>query len=80
MAKKTLAERPEFNVDIWNAFAVLSAQRDGGFSGITPIPVSEVMAYCDLRGMTDPDTRTLYLRGVTALDQEWREKHGTSGT
>lgn len=53
--------------DLWNAYNSLSGSRRIGLSA-GPIPVSEVLSYCELVGIADLDERELLLTVVQTLD------------
>lgn len=53
----------------WEAFTVLNQSRPPGFSGISPIPLSEVAAYCDLFGFSKPRARAEMVREVRRIDR-----------
>lgn len=55
-------------------------QGTGAGWGYEPISISEILAYCELRGLRDPDTRERIRSGVMALDEALREHHGKTGT
>lgn len=74
MKSKTLDERPELFPDIqwiWEAFQVLGRSRPYGYGGPLPIPTSEVLAYCQLRGIHTWDDREDLIYFVNVLDNEW---------
>lgn len=62
---------------LWRAWERLAWSRPVGF-GMGAIPVSEVLSYCQLRGIRDLDQRERILWAVQALDkaflQHWAEK------
>lgn len=60
-------------VEGWNAFQHLSSARSGGLAGPAPIPISEVLAYCVLVGINDPDDREDLMGQIRALDLEYLE-------
>jgi hypothetical protein len=63
--------------DVWylEAFQSLSAARSNGFSGAEPIAISEIVAYLNLEGVTDPQERRRFLNLVQLLDSEWMKFH-----
>ena len=71
-----LDSRPEVPDDlvwVWNAFWTLSGSRSAGF-GLNPIPISEILAYCDLLGHDSLENRYMLLRIVKLLDAHYLEK------
>lgn len=66
-----LAERPEVPVDLWpylEAWVILSRARPPGRA---PVPVSEILAFLDVRRIMEPELRREYAELVTALDHEY---------
>jgi len=64
---------------LWQAFVFLNKSRSPSMDGIAPIPVSEILAYCELFRITNPDDRERLLYAVKAMDGafiEWNETHG----
>lgn len=64
---------------LWQAFVFLNKSRPQGFEGIAPIPVSEILAYCELFRITNADDRERLLHAVKAMDGafiEWNEANG----
>ena len=54
----------------YNAFTDLSASRpSGGMGGASAIPISEVLAFCELLGIANLRERAKYLRIVRELDR-----------
>jgi len=65
-----LDQMPEVEEDArpyLKAFHFLSGSRRTGF-GPSYIPLTEIIAYCDLILLTDPDTRFLYAQIIQELD------------
>ena len=65
-----LDQMPEVEKNIWpylKAFNFLSSSRRMGF-GPGYIPLSEIVVYCDLILIDDPDTRFLYAQIIQELD------------
>lgn len=58
---------PRFRM-FWSAFWSLSGSRGASMGGAMPIPVSEVLAYCNLICLRDVGLRMSVLRIVQALD------------
>ena len=61
---------PDLNLD-WKAFMVLSGSRQTGMNGPLNITVSEVLSYCELLGINDPDSRVILLERIQILDSEY---------
>lgn len=65
------------DLEFLTAFRELDAARSVGFSAPDPIPVSEVKAYCDLRGIVSSELRAKYLKLIRVLDRvylkHWHE-------
>ena len=59
---------------LWEAWQALQWSRDVGF-GIGAIPVSEVLAYCALMGISDLDQRERLLRAIQRLDEVFLKHH-----
>jgi uncharacterized protein (DUF1015 family) len=53
----------------WNAFQSLSGRRYVNEHGQQPIQISEIVAYADLLGITDPDDREDLLYHIEAMDR-----------
>ena len=53
----------------WTAFQTLSGRRQINEHGHQPIQVTEIVAYADLMGITDPDDREDLLYHIDALDR-----------
>ena len=64
------------NMTAWQAFQMLRGSRQIGFGGVSPIPFSEIMAYCDHIGIEDANERQRLARFVMALDATEREEYG----
>ena len=65
---------PELFQDLmfdWSAFVILSGSRQVGMGGACAIPVSEIVAYCELIGITDSECRVTLLRRIQILDGEY---------
>lgn len=60
----------------WGAFNALRGSRQIGFGGVSPIPFSEIMAYCDHAGIDCQIQRERLVRFVQALDYTERVEHG----
>ena len=68
-----LESKPDLYDDLrplWQAFWQLSRCRPSGW-GPSAIPVSEIVAYLDLRHITDPDTRVEWADLIAVMDNEW---------
>jgi len=68
------------NVTAWSAFQMLRGSRQIGFGGVSPIPFSEIMAYCRHIGIEDATERQRLARFVMALDAAEREEYGRANT
>ena len=68
------------NLTAWIAFNALRNSRPIGFSGVAPIPFSEIMAYCAHAGIDCPIERQRLARFVSALDRSEREEYGRANT
>jgi hypothetical protein len=53
---------------IWEGFMVLSTCRQYGMSAPQPIPLSEILAYCEYHQIDDVDERDEFLYHVQKLD------------
>lgn len=60
---------------LWQAYHHLRGSRSIGF-GVSPIPFSEMAAYCDWAGLTCPIERAFLVRAMTELDNAERAHHG----
>lgn len=66
-----LASKPDLWPDlvwIWEAFTFLTGGRQIGFNGPQPIALAEVLAFCEFRGIYDPDEREELLYHIQRLD------------
>lgn len=71
---KALDDKPEdLGNLVWfyNVFHALSGSRPQGMGGSGPIPVSEVLAYCQLINMDDIDDRLMLLGFISKMDSVW---------
>ena len=66
------------NIFAWVAFMNLRNSRTIGMAGVSPIPFSEIMSYCQHIGADCPIQRHRLVRFVTALDNAERKHHGNS--
>jgi hypothetical protein len=64
----------------WSAFQALRGSRQFGFGGASPIPFSEIVAYCAHAGVTCPIQRQRLARFVQALDNAEREAYGRNSS
>ncbi len=55
----------------WRAFITLARSRQQGLNGPGSIAISEVLSYCDLLGLRDPESRVTLLQRVQTLDSEF---------
>ncbi len=71
---EVLNERPIITLSLlwyWEAFWELSATRSRGF-GAQPLQHSQILAYCQLQGFDEVETRELsYV--MRAMDHAWME-------
>ena len=73
---KTLAAMPDLPAELaptWEAYQVLSPGRASGGA----IPLSEVAAYLEIAGITEPEARRRLMCRVRAMDREhiaWRNR------
>lgn len=58
---------PEFLI-FWEGWEALSHRRQRNSSGPQAIPVSEILAYCTIRRIDDPDEREDMYYLITLLD------------
>lgn len=70
---------------IYEGFMRLSAARQLGFSSVQPISISEVLSYCELFDIYDPEDREDFLYFVQFLDKIFlqdmeRKKPKSKGT
>lgn len=69
---RPLLNRPRLltqDVVYYNAFNDLSSSRPSSMGGASPIPISEVLAFCELLGIANLRERAKYLRLVRELDK-----------
>lgn len=71
-----LTSRPSlraFEIEVWNAFARLTARRSvSGFGAVGAIPYVEIGAYLDLvLGITDDEDRLLFIELIEYLDNQF---------
>jgi len=59
----------------WKSFVVLSASRVITQAGPCGIPLSEILAWCDMRGVVDREAREDYVFLVGQLDAEFLSYH-----
>ena len=71
-----LLEKPildDYEVDLWDAYMALSGSRRLGFGAAGPIPMSEILAYCEMFGIRDVDERELLVAVIQGCDGEYFE-------
>ena len=66
------------NIFAWVAFMNLRNSRTIGMGGVSPIPFSEIMSYCEHTGIDCPIQRNRLIKFVTALDSAERKHHGNT--
>lgn len=75
---KAWRERPEVPWPLhttMSAFWLLSASRPVGLSGVAPIPLTEVKAYCDLFGISDLDDIAEFVSLVREMDTAYIDEN-----
>lgn len=55
---------------VWEGFSSLSGSRQMGYASTQPIPVSEMLAYLNFRGIEDSDDREEFIFLVQRLDRQ----------
>lgn len=55
-------------MELYAAFSMMSAGRQSGMGGMSPIPLSEILAYMDSMGIRGLDTKECWIMMVRALD------------
>lgn len=73
-----LPELGEDEAPFWAAFWQLDVARPRGF-GISGIPISEVLAYAELRGIDDLEARAEFLDMIQAMDRHRLLYHESNG-
>lgn len=58
----------------FQAFSELSLRRLEGMNGARAIPVAEIAAWMDIKGITDQELRDSYLFYLTHLDAAFLDK------
>ncbi len=64
-------EVPEDLLWVWEAWWHLAGSRPSSGFGPLPIPISEILAYCEFLGFRSLDNRAFLLRIVRVLDEEY---------
>ena len=59
----------------WDGFFAISDGRGLNQVGVDPLPVSEILAYCDLAGIPRGDPGTKFLRLMRAMDGVFLKHH-----
>ena len=79
---KSLESRPELDEGVilfWNAFQMLSPSRSVGM-GVGCIPLSEILAFCDMADVRGVDERIEFVRVIQAMDAVFlKHKPGGGG-
>lgn len=68
---------PFYLQSIWEAFSILSGSRPASMSGALPIPMTELLAYCTLKRVDDPDDiddLIYFIREMDAAYLNWCNK------
>ena len=60
----------EIEAPFWDGFAALRAAQAGGKAD--PLPLIDILAWCDLTGISDPASRRDFHDIIRAMDQAWR--------
>lgn len=71
-----LRDRPKLDfrqVYYYNAFQAMSSSRTAGMSGAMPIPLTEIVAYCNLFYIAQLEEREQLLRYVSSMDRVYLE-------
>lgn len=71
-----MLSQPRLRSQDWRfyvAFNSLSASRPNNGMGVSPIPMSELLSYCQLVGIANFSERSKYLRLVQSLDRVFLE-------
>ena len=74
-----MVNRPElsqWSLPWWEAFSLLSGSRPWTMGGPAPIPLTEIEAYCRLKGIADPYEVDDLLYLVRKLDGIWLAESG----
>ena len=62
---------PVYLADYWEAFQTLSPSRPSSLTGAGPIQLSEIRAFCAIRGIEDPEEVADIVLFVRTLDLEY---------
>lgn len=71
---KALLSRPTLDLrQVWyyNAYQAMSRSRNAGAAGALPIPVSEILSYCELFYIAQLEERARLFRYVNRLDEAY---------
>jgi hypothetical protein len=60
----------EIEAPFWDGFAALRAAQARGKAD--PLPLVDILAWCDLTGISDPASRRDFHDIIRAMDQAWR--------
>ena len=74
---KPLENKPELYSDLkldFDAFNILSTSRPVGFS-YGAIPISEILAYCNMFGIDDYEERKEFIKRIKILDRAYLNFH-----
>lgn len=71
-----LRNRPRLDVRqvrVYNAFQSVTGSRNASMSGVLPIPISEIRAYCDLYQIRDAEKIETLVERIQFLDGVYLE-------
>lgn len=83
---RALLDRPELDYRqayYYSAYQCMSRSRNAGMGGALPIPVSEILAYCELFYIAQLDERARLFRYVNSLDNaylDWAAERSKSNS
>jgi hypothetical protein len=59
-------------VVVWEGFWQLCCQRQVIFGAPQPISLADILAWFEMRGITDTESRVEFLMYLLAMDEVWR--------
>lgn len=77
LSESGLEDGPELepeSIEFWDAFNLLSSCRPVGMSSVAPIPVAEVLAYCQLHEVVDGPEMHRMIRAMDSAYLDWQNK------